>query len=79
MIDSIGGMIRFHRKKAGLTQIALAELAGVGKATVFDVEKDKPTVRLDSLLKVLRVLNLRLTFQGPLMEEYEKSTGSSQR
>ncbi len=61
-------MIRFHRKKAGLSQERLAFLAGVGKTMIFDIEKGKLSIRLDSLLKILKVLNIQLDFQGPLME-----------
>jgi len=78
-MEALAGIIRFHRKKAGLTQIALARLAGVGKATVFDVEKGKTSVQLDKLLSILAVLNIRIHFQGPLMAEYEKSASKSSR
>ncbi len=75
-MEKFAGIIRFHRRKAArLTQIELARLAGVGKATVFDIEKGKATVRVDILMKVLATLNLRIELAGPLMEEYEKSAG----
>lgn len=70
-------IIKFHRKKSGLTQKALADLADVGKTVIFDLEKGKPTVRFDTLLKVLTALNIRVTFDSPLIhlmgEENEKS------
>ncbi len=62
----LGAFIKDHRKKAGLTQLELADLAGVGKTTVFDIEKNKETVRLNSLLAVLRVLNIKIEFKSPL-------------
>jgi HTH-type transcriptional regulator / antitoxin HipB len=65
--------IHFHRKKSGLSQAELAKLAGVGKTVVFDIEKGKQTVQLDTLLKVLAVLNIKMTFQSPLMETYFRS------
>ncbi|MDI6033918.1 helix-turn-helix domain-containing protein [Flavobacterium sp. LB2P84] len=37
----LGLFIKEHRKQAGLTQLELANLAGVGKTTVFDIEKNK--------------------------------------
>jgi y4mF family transcriptional regulator len=67
----IAAMIRFHRKKSGLTQHGLAKLAGVGKTAVFDLEKGKETTQLDTLKKILRVLNIAMTFEGPLMREFE--------
>ena len=45
----LGALIKDHRKKARLTQLELANLAGVGKTTVFDIEKNKETVRLNNL------------------------------
>ena len=72
----IGSSIRFHRRKAGLTQAGLARLAGVGKASVFDVEKGKESVQLDTLLKILSVLNMELAVKSPLMAEFLKATGS---
>jgi HTH-type transcriptional regulator/antitoxin HipB len=62
----LGTFIKDHRKKAGLTQLELAGLAGVGKTTVFDIEKNKETVRLNNLLAVLRVLNIKVEFKSPL-------------
>lgn len=67
--DKIGSIIRFHRKKAGLTQNALADLAGVGKTVVFDIEKNKQSVQWDSLSKVLHALNITIVFVSPLMNE----------
>lgn len=69
-IESIGSIIRFHRKKAGLTQKQLANLAGVGKTAVFDIENGKNTVRLNTLTAVLSILNIHLEVQSPLMDQY---------
>ena len=62
----LGAFIREHRKKAGLTKIELAKLEGVGKTTVFDIEKNKETVRWNNLLAVLGVLNIKIEFKSPL-------------
>lgn len=62
----LGAIVKDHRKKAGLTQLELANLAGVGKTTVFDIEKNKETVRWNSLMAVLQVLNIKLEFKSPL-------------
>jgi transcriptional regulator with XRE-family HTH domain len=48
----------------------LSKLAGVGKTAVFDLEKGKHTIQLDTLLKVLHVLNISISFQSPMMEIY---------
>ncbi|MDA0577076.1 MAG: helix-turn-helix transcriptional regulator [Verrucomicrobia bacterium] len=65
--SEIGKTVRFHRKSAGLTQLDLASMAGVGKATVFDIEKGKASVQFDKLLKILAVLNITLEPTSPLM------------
>ena len=70
MSDSLSKIIRYHRKKSGLTQLQLATLAGVGKTVVFDIERGKKTVQLDSLLKVMRVLNISVQFESPLMKDF---------
>ena len=62
----LGAFINDHRKKAGLTQVQLADLAGIGKTTVFDIEKNKETVRFNNLLAVLQVLNIKIEFKSPL-------------
>jgi y4mF family transcriptional regulator len=56
--------IRQRRKAMGLTQAALAELAGCGPDFLYDVERGKPTLRLDKLLKVLDTLGLSLKLEA---------------
>ena len=67
MVD-LGLLVKSHRKKAGLTQLELANLAGIGKTTVFDIEKNKETVRWSNILAVLQVLNIEVEFKSPLTE-----------
>jgi y4mF family transcriptional regulator len=62
----LGLFIKEHRKEAGLTQLELANLAGVGKTTVFDIEKNKETVRWNNLLAILKVLNIEVQFKSPI-------------
>ncbi len=64
-------VIKFHRTKANLSQIALANLAGVGKTVVFDIEKGKETVQFRSILKVMDALNIRIYLDSPLMGSYK--------
>ena len=70
----LGDAVHFHRKAAGLSRVELADLAGVGKTVIFDIEHGKESVRLNTLEKVLGALNLRLVLEGPLMQEYRKSS-----
>ena len=60
-------IVLFHRKKSGLTRNQLADLAGVGKTVIYDIEKGKETIRFSTLQKVLEALNIKITFTSPLM------------
>ncbi len=64
----ISEVVLFHRKKSGLTRNQLADLAGVGKTVIYDIEKGKETIRFLTLQKVLKALNIKITFTSPLME-----------
>jgi transcriptional regulator with XRE-family HTH domain len=68
----IGRMIRFHRKKSGLTQEQLGKFANLGKTVVFDVENGKLSVRLSTLLKLMEVLNIKMDFKSPLMHLFHE-------
>ena len=68
-IDVLSSEIKRHRKIAGLSQKSLAEMAGVGKTVVFDLEKGKQTVKMETILKVLAVLNLKLQLRSPLADQ----------
>ncbi len=72
----MGASVRFHRRKAGLSQAQLARLAGVGKASVFDVEKGKETVQMDTILKIFSVLNMELVVKSPLVVEMLKASSA---
>jgi y4mF family transcriptional regulator len=62
----LSDIIKQHRKKSGLTQAGLARLACVGKTAVFDIEHGKTTIRFETLLKILHVLNIGVQLQSPL-------------
>lgn len=49
----ISEFIKAKRKNLGLTQITLAEKAGVGLRFIRDLEQGKPTLRLDKVNQVL--------------------------
>lgn len=69
MSEKLAKMIQAHRKKAGLSRMDLAHLSGVGKTTIFDLEHGRLSVRFDTLLKLLSVLNIQVRFDSPLMKE----------
>ncbi|MFZ5942325.1 MAG: helix-turn-helix domain-containing protein [Bacteroidota bacterium] len=66
--NNIPEVIRLHRKAAGLSRIQLADLAGVGKTVIYDIEKGKETVQMNTLYKILKVLNINVVLTSPLME-----------
>ena len=68
MDDKISNIVLYHRRQSGLSRIQLADLAGVGKTVIYDIEKGKETIRFSTLQKVLKVLNIKITFTSPLME-----------
>lgn len=45
----IGGMIRYHRKQRGLTQLALARLIGVSYQQLQKYEKGRSSITLERL------------------------------
>ncbi len=57
---TIGSFVRLRRKANKLSQQQLAELAGVGKRFVVELEADKPTLRMDAVNKVLAVFGKSL-------------------
>ena len=59
-LETIGQAVRTARKGLGLTQPELAAAAGVGLRFLVELERGKPTVRLDRLLAVLNALGLEL-------------------
>jgi y4mF family transcriptional regulator len=66
--QKLAEVIRLHRKAAKLSRIQLAELAGVGKTVVYDIEKGKESVQLDTLRKILKVLNITIVLTSPLSD-----------
>jgi HTH-type transcriptional regulator / antitoxin HipB len=66
---TLGELIVQTRNRAKLTQAELAELAGVGKTVVWDLEHGKRTVRLETLIKILAPLNIELIARSPISKE----------
>ena len=56
-----------------LTQRELGELAGVGTRLVSELERGKPTLRMDAVNKVLQVFGKMLSFsEAPRAEEADE-------
>ena len=63
--------IKMHRKAAKLSRVRLAEMAGVGKTVIYDIENGKETIQLNTLRKILRVLNIKIELRSPLMNNLQ--------
>ena len=72
----LGKIIRYHRKVAGLSQIQLAELAGIGKTSVFDIEKGKESVQLNTLFSIMKALNISMELKSLLMAKFYENENS---
>ena len=70
-INEIGKIIKFHRKYAGISRESLAEISGLGKTSIYDIEKGKETVKIQTLLKVFKALNISIEVNSPIMKNYE--------
>ena len=56
--QTLGHRIRRLRNSAGLTQVALAGAAGIGRVTLVRLEKGEHTPRYKTLSAVARVLGV---------------------
>ncbi|HEU4906131.1 MAG TPA: helix-turn-helix transcriptional regulator [Solirubrobacterales bacterium] len=62
-IDSpaaLGQLIKSRRKKLGLNQTELADVARTTLRFVSELERGKPTAQLDGILRVLAALGIEL-------------------
>lgn len=64
--EEIAEIILVQRKRSGLSRNELALLAGVSRTAIFDIEHGKRTYQIDTLLKILSTLNLKLQVEGVL-------------
>jgi HTH-type transcriptional regulator/antitoxin HipB len=62
---TLSEIIKTTRKLAGLSQLELANRAGVGKTLLFNLEKGSTQISFGNILKVLKVLNIKLNFKLP--------------
>ncbi len=58
---SLGDAIRHYRNEAGLTQAQLADLAGLQRSYLSELESGKETEQVKRLFHVLRQLGVRMT------------------
>jgi y4mF family transcriptional regulator len=62
--QQLGLSLRAARKQLGLTQSQLALAAGVGIRFIVDLEAGKPTLRLETVLRVIDALGGEIMLTG---------------
>lgn len=60
--SDFGNELRRRRQAAGLSQDAVADVVGVNRRVIGELERGKPTVQLDIALRVAEALGLDLSF-----------------
>ena len=56
--NEIGTRLRRYRKAAGLTQAELSEAAEIADRTYADIERGSTNMRIDTLIKICKVLKI---------------------
>ena len=74
--QELAEVILLHRKAAKLSRVQLADLAGVGKTVVYDIENGKESVQMDTLQKILKVLNIKIVLTSPFLDNLTRQKGN---
>lgn len=56
--DKIGNKLLIIRKKAGMTQSEVAEIAGLSDRTYADIERGSVNMRIETILRICKALNI---------------------
>ena len=67
-MNSIAQFVKDRRKILGITQIELAEKAGVGLRFIRELEQGKESLRMDKVNEVLALFSHEL---GPVAKKWE--------
>jgi HTH-type transcriptional regulator/antitoxin HipB len=60
---SIGPAIRKYREEAGLTQAELAEMTGLNRTYLSNLEQSRETEQLKRIIRILKLLGVRATLE----------------
>ena len=60
---SLGAAIRHYRQQAGLSQAELADLTGLHRSYLSDLERGRETEQVKRILRVLKQLGVRMTLE----------------
>ena len=59
-MEEVGQRTRARRRSLGIDQQTIADLAGVSRKSVSEIERGKSTIQMDVLIRVLTALGLTL-------------------
>jgi DNA-binding XRE family transcriptional regulator len=68
-LDLIGEAIKQVRKERNLTQEELGRLVGVKKAQISKIENSLTDARFETIIKVFRALNAKVSFNVELLDQ----------
>ncbi len=68
-LDILGHTIRRLRKEKNMTQAQLGELVGVKKAQISKIENNFNDARFETILKVFRALNAKISFNVEMLNQ----------
>ena len=71
-LKNLDTIVFYHRRRAGLTRVQLAKLAGVGKTVIYDLERGKETLQWSTISKILGALDVKIIFESPIMDVYKE-------
>ncbi len=65
-MEQVGAVIRQRRKELGYTQVQIVQFAGVSQRLISEIERGKPTVAFETVLKIANGLGIDfvLTIRG---------------
>lgn len=69
-LDLVGQAIKQARQERNLTQEQLGELVGVKKAQISKIENSTTDARFETILKVFKALNAKVSFNVELLNEH---------
>ncbi len=71
-LELLGEAIKEARKERNLTQEQLGELVGVQKAQISKIENSLTDARFETIIKVFRALNAKISFNVELLDQKVK-------
>ncbi|MBK6962650.1 MAG: helix-turn-helix transcriptional regulator [Bacteroidales bacterium] len=71
-LDLLGEAIKQARKERNLTQEELGQLVGVKKAQISKIENSLTDARFETIMKVFKALNAKVSFDVELLNQTVK-------